>query len=77
MSENLSLAEPLSLEAGADDLEDRFFQRGVEEDRLAREQLRQRLAAMPRWPGLGWAIVLVVAAVLTAATILFVIPPLR
>jgi hypothetical protein len=78
MSENLSLAErsPLT-DSDAADLEERFFQRGAEEDRLAREQLRQRLAAMPRWPGLGWAVGMVAAAMLMAAALLFVIPPLR
>jgi hypothetical protein len=78
MSDNVSVAEqPLVTEADAEQLEERFFQRGAEEDRLAREQLRQRLGAMPRWPGLGWAVALVVAAMVTAAAVLFVIPPLR
>jgi hypothetical protein len=69
MSENLGLAV---VEADAEDVEERFFARGAEEDRLAREQLRQRLAAMPRWPGLGWAIALLALAVMAAAVLLVV-----
>jgi hypothetical protein len=76
MAENVGVAEqPLVTEL--EELEERFFQRGVEEDRVAREQLRQQLSTMPRWPGLGWAVGLVVAAMVTAAAVLFLIPPLR
>jgi hypothetical protein len=56
-------------------LEDAFFRRGEEEDQAARQQLRHRLATMPRWPGLGWAIALLVAALLTAAVVLLAFPP--
>jgi hypothetical protein len=51
--------------------EEAFFRRGDDEDRAARAQLRQRLAALPRWPGLRWAIALV-AGSFVAATIILV-----
>ncbi len=52
--------------------EEAFFQRGDDQDRAARAELRQRLAALPRWPGLGWAVALV-AGSFVAATIILVV----
>jgi hypothetical protein len=60
--------------AGDGAVEEAFFRRGEEEDQAARQQLRDRLAAMPRWRGLGWAIALLVASVLTAVILLLAFP---
>jgi hypothetical protein len=77
MSEHQELAlDPPGL-ATEDDAEEGFFRRGAEQDRMAREQLRQRLRQMPRWPGLGWAIAMVAVSLLAAAILLFVLPPPR
>jgi hypothetical protein len=59
--------EPLG--AGAE-TEENFFRQGIEQDREAREQVKQ-LARAPRWPGLGWAIALVATAALVALWLLF------
>jgi hypothetical protein len=56
-------------------MEEAFFRRGEEEDQAARQHLRRKLAAMPRWPGLGWAIALLIASLLTAAVVLLAFPP--
>jgi hypothetical protein len=58
--------EPLG--AGAE-TEETFFRQGLEQDQLAREQVKQ-LAATPRWPGLGWAIALVATAALVSLWLL-------
>jgi hypothetical protein len=84
VSENSGVAfEPVLAEAAPEvapapdreDIEDAFFRRGEQEDQAARRQLRERLAAMPPWKGLGWAIALVAASVIAAAVLLLVIPP--
>jgi hypothetical protein len=80
-TENASLALDLPAAGAAADpgsgveVEESFFRRGVEEDQRAREQLRRKLAEMPRWPRLGWAIGLLAVAVVAAAMLLFVVPP--
>lgn len=55
--------------AGAETEED-FFRQGLEQDREAREQVKQ-MARAARWPGLGWAIALVATAALVALWLLF------
>jgi hypothetical protein len=72
VSENATFGEPEAA-PGKVEVEESFFRRGEEGDREARAQLRRRLTAMPRWPGLGWAIALVSAS-LVAAVLLLVLP---